>query len=955
MRYRKVGIVAAAICGLVLSVSNGNAQRPVKTVKSAKQAAPTKSTAQQDTSVKIGKLANGLTYYIRANAKPDRMAKLLLVVRAGSNQEDDDQLGLAHFVEHMAFNGTTRFKEHELVNYLESIGLRFGADLNAATSFDQTTYELQVPTDKPQPLSTAFDILEDWAGGILFDSAEVIAERGVVLEEWRRGLGAGAKIRDQQLPVLYKGSRYATRMPIGTPEIIQSANPKALKRFYRDWYRPNLMAVVTVGDFDPAIIEAMITKRFAGLKNPKSERPRETYTVPGNVEPLFSVVSDSQVTATNISVNYKMPQTMGDEATQMRIGLAQSFFIGAVNQRLGELLQAAEAPFRGAQVGVSGLGQTEGMLSVNVVALDGSPMAGLRAALAEVERIARFGLSDTELERMKANTLQGAERSYSERHNIPSSSYAQAYAGHFTNGGELIDPAAKLQSLRDMLPSITNDDIKPIAALWKTKDNRVFFVTTPKRFGVMTPEESSILSSFSAVERMALTPYKEGAIKIDPLLATLPTPGRIVSRQSLAEGITEWTLSNGIRVLLRPSDFTTDMVSVQGASKGGFYLNMDSVGLVPASTVTQVLQMSGAGSFTAVELGKKLNGRQLRAGWNIGPFDESVGATAVRSDLETALQLMYLSVTQPRLDTAAIETYKAKARLAMASKVPSVEQAFQDTIKLTMSQNHPLVLEGMVSGIDSLNPERSLQVFRDRFSDMSDFRFVIVGNFELDSIAPLIEQYIGGLPGGSRVETFKDPGIHSPSGMIRKTVVGGTDPKTVTILSFYGPTLVTRKEQWELQGLGQILQLRLTERLREELGGTYSVEVSASATPVPEPRYSIDISFVSAPERADELTKATLAVLEKLQQELPLESDMHKVREAQRRRFEEQFKQDGVWAQRITLFDDLKIPFSEIRDNSVVEAWTGKDVQAAAKRFINLKSFAHFDLVPTPPSSAAAK
>ncbi len=938
--------VVAGLAGLCLSLGDGSSVQAQKV--GGKGKSTTTSVSTRDTSLRTGRLPNGLTYYVQANAKPEQQAKMMLVVKAGSLQEDDDQLGMAHFLEHMAFNGTRRFKEHELIAYLESIGVRFGADLNAMTTWDRTVYEMQVPTANKERVMTALDILSDWTDGITIDSAEVVAERGVIVEEWRGRLSQGAHIQAAHDSVMFNGSLYGRRTPIGTVESIRGTTAAPLKRFYRDWYRPNLMAVVVVGDVDAVAMEKAIKERFSHLRNPRGERALKPVPIPANKEPLFSLVRDTMVTTTSMSINYKVPAATGDRLVMNREAIAFSIFTNTANQRLAELTRVPNPPFRGAGVGASMLvpGQPVFSLSVNTSDSD-SPLTGIEVALTEIERIAQYGLSDTALNGLRASMVKDLDKSASDPQEKSSVAYAQEYAEHFVTGEELRDPKTELQIYRKALALVTNDDIKRAAAIWRLKDNRVFMISAPSRVDARVPELTSLSGVIDDVERMELTPYTEVATRTDPLLPELPTPGTIVARKTLDLGIYEWTLSNGIRVLLRPSTVTPDMFLLSGESRGGFYRNLDSIGYVPASMASQIASMSGAGTFNTVELRKNLQGKKIASvGVEVGPFTESASALSSIDDAETALQLLYLMIRFPRIDTNAVETYRSQLRSAVANQVRTAEDDYRDTTWLTMSQHHPFIREQMSVDPDKIDAEKSLEVFRDRFSDMSDFRFVIVGNFTLDGVAPLIERYLASLPGHGRVESIVDPRITAPSGIIRKTVHGAKVDRTSTALVFFGPAEDDRYTPWRLMVLQEVVNGRLLERLREQLSGTYAPQVSASHNRLPTATYGFNIQFSSAPERADELVKATFDVIRDLQTNPISDAELNKVREALVLGFERSLKDDRAWATRMHLFDDLKLPWSEIPDGSKLRNLTATDILESARQYLTLDRYAHFDLVP---------
>lgn len=955
---RVVGCVVAG-AGVVGSPTAAWAQGhvPLTTAVSARAVPATQfaltDTLPTDPGVTIGTLPNGLRYYIRKNAKPEHRAELRLVVRTGSNEEDDDQRGLAHLVEHMQFNGSPHFPHKgDLLNYLESIGLNFGADLNAETSFDQTIYILRIPTDDPAKFERGFDVLQDWAGHAFMDSAAVVAERAVVLEEWRRGLGLGTRLRDQEMPIVFRGSRYATRLPIGDPQIIESASRDKLARFYHDWYRPDLMAVIAVGDFDPTQVQAWITARFSGLTNPSPERPRQTFGIPDNATPLMAILSDSEQTGTEASYGFKTAATHDKTVNALRQVVAGNYFTAALNDRLRVMAQSPNAPFLSASGGAQGLGEATGIYQVQVGTSNGDVLSGLQAALTEVERIARFGITQAEQTRFQKGLLRGAEIGYTERENTLSADYASAYINNFLTGASMPDPGTSLGLAKQIIPTITNDDIKRWVATWWTPKNQVVLITVPKASDAVIPDSTSLLSMFGDLSHVSLAAHEEEPIT-RPLLETPPAGGRITATKTLADHVTEWTLSNGIHVLLRPTTNTVDQVEFYGFMPGGRSLEL-KYGIVPAVTGGTLVAISGLGDFDHEALMHALAGKTAAFRFGIGQYDASVEGGATLNDLETAFQVLYLQMTRPRLDTLAIASYKAHVKAQLSDRAYNPANAFNDTIQLVLSQHNPLVTatvpptEAMV---DSMNGPRSLAMFKDVFHDMSGMHFVIVGNFIPDSIAPLVARYLGALPGVAETPPRqpKDMKIDPPSGVVHRVGYGGHEPRASTTLVFHGPMTLTPERSWALSGMTEVLKLRLTDRLRMQMSGTYTVGVQSSVDVLPDHRYrySLIVNFVCDPKRDEELTRAVFAVIDSMQHAPATDADVQKVREETLRSLELQDKNDGTVLGQLAQYDRLGWPLDEIdHTDRLVRAWTAADVQQAAKQYLDVHNYLRFDYLP---------
>ncbi|MGQ0816256.1 MAG: M16 family metallopeptidase [Gemmatimonadota bacterium] len=863
-------------------------------------AAPATLAAQQltdtlpvDPKVTIGRLANGLTYYIRVNQKPEARAELRLAVNAGSVLEDDAQRGLAHFVEHMAFNGTEHFAKQDLVSYLESIGMRFGADVNAYTSFDETVYMLTVPTDTGKALEQGIQILEDWAGKQTFDPQEIDKERGVVIEEWRLGQGAEERMRDQYFPVLFAGSRYAERLPIGTKANLEKFEHADLIRYYRDWYRPDAMAVIAVGDFDKDKVEALIKQHFGAL-GPHSRRPRENFPVPDHDSTLVSIVADKEATVASVAVYHKLPAQTETTIGDYRLMLARHLFTEMLNARLHELAQEANPPFIGASTGQGSLIRTKDAFVLSAATKDNGILRGLEAIATEGARIRRHGFTETEFEREKQNLLRSLEQAHAEREKSESSGYADEYVSSFLESEPIPGIEVEYELAQSLLPKLPVQMVNALVKEWITDRNRVVVVQAPDQETVKVPTATDVLETFARVHAKDIRAY-EDRVADASLIPNLPLPGRIVSeRRDSATNITEWRLSNGARVLLKPTDFKADEVLLRAFSPGGHSLVADQ-DFVSASTATLVIGLSGIGQHSAIELGKSLAGKAVRVTPYIADRHEGFSAQASPRDLETMFQLIYLHATSPRRDTTAFASLKTRLAAVLENKSASPEAAFGDTLDVTLAQHHFRARPFNAALLDELSLDRALAVYRDRFADAGDFTFVLVGSIVVDSIRPLVERYLGGLPSSRRQETWRDHGIRPPKGVVEKTVRKGVEQKGVTQLAFTGPLVYTVEHRLALSLMRDVLEMRLRDVLREDLGGTYGVEVGFSTEREPTPSYAIMVSFGADPARLDSLTTRIFTEIDKLNTGGPTADEMAKVKETQRRDWEISLKQNGYW------------------------------------------------------------
>lgn len=945
--------VAAIVAAMTATATAADAQRPATKPPAAKSVAkaPVDSFALQsvlptDAAVRIGTLPNGIRYYIRRNAKPEQRAELRLVVNAGSILEDEDQRGLAHFIEHMAFNGTKSFAKNDIVKYLESIGVRFGADLNAYTSFDETVYILPVPTDSAGILEKSFRFLGDVATGILFDSTEVVAERGVVLSEWRNGLGAGERLRDKQFPVIFRGSRYAERLPIGKPEILEKANPAPLKRFWRDWYRPDLMAVVAVGDADPKKLEALIRSTFGGIAPRRGARVRTMAAVPTHDSTLISIATDKELSGSSVGVLWKSKgrttRTVGD----LRQDLLERLYDQMLNQRFGELALKPESPFVGAGAGGGSFVRNSEYYSLDARAKEGQLLQSLQALLTEAERVRRHGFLATELERAKTNTLRGYERAYQERDKTPSGAFVDEYINNFLQGEAIPGIAFEYAAMQRLLPTVTLAEVNALGASRVGEANRVVTVSLPEKDGLAVPTDADVRAVFGKVNAATIAPWVE-TVTAGALVATAPAAGRIVSeKKNESLNLTEWTLSNGIKVFVKPTDFTADQIVMTGWSPGGASLVSDR-DVFKTSLTTTVIERGGAGDYSLVDLNKKLTGKVASASAVISDLSEGVSGRASPKDLETMLQLTWLRLTSPRADTSAFQALLQQFDQVLKNKDANPAAVFSDTVQMTLAGGHPRVRPLSVEMLKELNLNEMLAIYRDRFADLGDFTFLFVGNVDLAVLKPLVEQWLAPLPAAGRKETFKDVGPKQFTGQIDKTVRKGIAPQSQTAILMAGAAPWSREESYLLSSVGEVLEMRLLDRLRESLGGTYSVSVSAQYSRNPRQEWQLVIGYGSAPDKAESMFAAVRQELDSLRRVPPSAAEVERVREQQRRELEVARKQNGYWLStirsRLENGDDLGTIGNE---DPMIAGLTAEKLAAAAKRYLTEANRARFVLLP---------
>ena len=902
-----------------------------------------------DPSVRMGTLDNGLTYIIKRNTEPQDRAELRLAVNAGSLQEDADQLGLAHFLEHMLFNGTRRFPKQELVNFLESLGVGFGPDLNAYTSFDETVYQLRVPTDDPEILATGFDVLEDWAGYATIDPEEVDAERGVIVEEWRlRDQNASGRIRQQLLPVLFGDSRYTDRQPIGDMEIVRTAPAETLRRYYETWYRPDLMAVIAVGDFDVDEVEQMIQARFSDLPEPANPDPRPSFDVPTHDDTRYLVITDPEYPQTVFQLIRKLPAVAPESAADYRENLLESLFNTMLNFRLDEIRRQPDAPFTAAFVGGGNLVRPVDTYSVGAQLLDDRILDGVDVVMTEVARVQQYGFTPSELERAKAQVLQNYESLYRDRENTDSVSFAEEYVRHFLTGESIPGIAVEYALVQEALPAITVDDVDAVAEKLVGDDNRTLFVITPEKEGVTPPTEAELAAVLEGVAAKELEPYQDTAADAELLAQELPPVDIVAENHNDTLDVTEFELANGVRVLVKPTDFKEDEILMRAVSPGGSSL-VDDADFPEATSIAAIVDQSGVGDFDQTTLLKLLAGKKVSVTPDIGEVSEGLTGSASPKDLETLFQLTYLYMTAPRADTDAFEVYKTQQISALENRSLNPVSALQDAV--IEARFGDTIRRGPlpVAEIQTLDLDRALEIYKDRFGDASDFTFVFVGNVDVDTIKDYAQRYLGNLPATGRTETFRDVKPDPPTGVIETDVFRGQEEQSVVQIMFPGNIDVTPENELLLAMVQDILDVRLTADLREERGGVYSSYAVADIAEYPDSTYGVFIGFGADPNRIDELTGATYAIVDDLQTTGPTDEDMVKAHEKERRGREEALRTNEFWLS--TLGDYAFDPSTDVTDaiegfQARLDAVTAADVQAAAQEYLPLDRYIQVVLYP---------
>jgi zinc protease len=899
--------------------------------------------------VKVGKLANGLTYYIQKNSRPEKRLELRLVVKAGSILEDDDQRGLAHFTEHMAFNGSANFKKHELISYLQSIGVKFGADLNAYTSFDETVYVLPIPTDRRENIDKAFLVLRDWAGGLTLNDADIDKERGIILEELRLGKGAGDRMNKVLMPKIFNGSRYAQRMPIGEEAILKSFKPAALKRFYRDWYRPDLMAVVIVGDIEPAAAEALVQSHFGDMKNPARPRPRDYARIAPRTSTQALVITDKEASGNAVLIRYPVREAADrDDFADYRDKLVQALFSAMLAQRMQELAQQANPPFMAASSSLARL--TARYESYNVYAAlgKGGAAPALEALVQENERARLYGFSAAELERMKKNMMRNFERGYSERDKTDSGAYVDEYIRNFLEQEAIPGIENEYNYAREMIPGISLDEVNTFARKTIPADTAklVVYMGSDKA-GTPAPSRTQLLSWTGAAAKKPVVARDEKQL-VANLMDTPPQAGSIVAEsENKALGLTTLTLSNGVKVILKPTDFANDQVYL-GASRFGGQTQFGEQDIVNARYASPVVSAMGLHGLSPLDLRKVLAGKAAAVGMSLGAYTDSISGNSGSTDIETMLQMLYLKFTGVRRDEDLYKSFVGKQVESARNVMAQPDEVFRDALVTTMYNNSPwLPRAARPEDFSKLDLERSIAIYKERFSSAKGLTFIIVGSIDIAKIKPLIATYIASLPTADLSLTVKDVGLRPVAGVVKKDVFSGAEAQSHVVINFSGEAAYSREAMLRMRAMVDVMNIRITDILREKLTLIYGGGMSGSLNRTPYGHYTIGISLPTGPANVDKVIAATFAEIAQMKLQGPSAADLEKVKQNWIQVHRSSLRENGFW---LSLLQTAELygtdPASVLTYEERIAAITAKDVKDAANRYFDMNNYVQAVLYP---------
>lgn len=899
-----------------------------------------------DPKVKTGVLPNGFRYFILKNVEPKDRMVMYLANKVGSILENDKQLGLAHFLEHMNFNGTTHFPKNELVDYLQRSGIRFGADLNAYTGFDETVYQLPLPSNDPELLKQGLIIMRDWAHGALLEADEIDQERGVILEEKRQRGGLSARMLEKSFPMLTNKSRYAQRMPIGTEEVLKNFDYKEIRDFYNDWYRPDLQALIVVGDIDESAIEKEVIRLFSDLENPKNAPARTYYNVSLTGKNQFLQFTDEEVTAVSLQISYKVPAFNVTKDADFKVALERGLFTSLLNTRLGELTRKANTPFLSAGFGTSELLGGLETHSISISPKPGLLKESIFAVYETFEQVRQYGFTEAELQRAKTSYLTSLENSKQEQDKKRSDAYMSEILAYFLKDKPAPSFDYIFPIMTENIKSVQLKDIAKHAQLYTDGKNRDMVLVAPKNKEGELPSEKQLLQWINTAAKVKTTPYQEEVVA-DALVVDLAAPATVVERKANeAVGTKTIVLSNGVKVIMKPTDFQNDEIQITSFSPGGFSL-YPLKDYQSAVNAISIVSSSGLGPFNSLQLSRYLNGKSLSVAPYISEIGEGIKAATVKKDLKTTFELIQAYFTQTRLDRELNESNIEKSKLALENRLNNVSTFFTDSVSKVLYNNDPRKTGATVAKINEINLDRAWEIYKDRFADASDFTFVIVGNFDFEEMEEYAKQYLGTLPNLGRKEQYVDNGTYPPAKGFAMDIHKGHEEKSTVVMAYLGAYDFNDRDNMLMDALGSCITVKLTQRLREKESGVYSVSASPSVARHPRQRYGLNISFTTDPNLVKKLSAAVLEEIDKIKTEGPEQADIDKFIAEKLLSNSQVLRQNGFWLSYLLGSEiDQKDPARVFTADDRVKSITKEEIQALAKKYLTKESLFEFVLYP---------
>ena len=892
-----------------------------------------------DASVKTGTLPNGMKYYIKKNTLPEKKVDFRLAINAGSILEDENQRGLAHFMEHMNFNGTKNFPDNKLVDFLQSIGVKFGQHLNAYTSFDETVYMLPVPLDKPGNLDAGLKVMEDWAFNATLTDKQIDKERGVVLEELRLGLGADKRMSDKYLPKLLYKSQYAERLPIGKKEVLENFKPDVIRQFHKDWYRPDLMAIVVVGDINVDEVEKKIKDNFSKYKNPSKPRERKSFDLPNHPETLVAIETDPDATNSMVQFIMKDSDAYTPDVTveQYNQSLIENIATTMLNNRLRELVNSNNPPFTFGSVYHGGTyARTKEAFQGFAMVKDGNQLSALNVLLEETERAKRFGFTQGELDRAKAQILSNMENSYNNRDKTESDMLVDEYVRNFLEQEPMPGIAWEYEDTKKFLPSVTLAQTNEIIKKMVKEDSRVIVLTGPKKDNVTMPTEAMVLKTFDNVKMADLKPYEEKAA-IKNLVKPFKSEGKITKTETDAKlGTTTWTLGNGAKVTFKKTDFKDDEIVFTARSLGGNSIITDA-DYNKTQFAYQALSEAGVNGFSKADLTNYLAGKQANVNPYIGGLTEGINGRTNQKDLGTAMEMIYAYFTGLNYSPEAFNAYKTKQSAMLDNMLSNPQFYFSSEHAKFLNQKNPRFLGYIPLEKDwaATDYKKAYDIYKEKFANAGNFHFYFVGNIDEATFKDEVLQYIGSLPSTGKETKYKDTGYRQMYGDYTKVYKKGKDPKSMVQIVYSGEAPYNEKEALALEALGEVATIKVIEKLREDESGIYGGGARGYMGKVPYNSYSFSINFPCGPENAEKLTKSAIAELQKLIDKGPDQKDLDKYKEGEYNDDKTNMKDNNYWMNGLAKNQlDGSDKYEILNYQEKVKALTVKDLQDVAKKYL---------------------
>lgn len=889
-----------------------------------------------DKNVRIGQLDNGLTYYIRHNKLPENRAEFYIAQKVGSILEEPQQRGLAHFLEHMAFNGTKNFPGDDkglgVIPWCETVGIKFGTNLNAYTSIDETVYNISnAPIDRTGVLDSCLLILHDWSNYILLKDDEIDKERGVIREEWRSRNSGILRVYTDLLPTIYPGDKYADCMPIGSIDVINNFPYKDIRDYYHKWYRPDLQGIVIVGDIDVDAVEAKLKAVFADVQKPVNPAERTYYPVADNKEPIVAIGTDKEVDDPSIEIYFKQDATPDSEKNNVGYLASQymtSMISSMLDARLSELVQSANPPFTRASSDYSDffVAKTKEAFALSASSKADGIETALKTLLQETERARRFGFTESEYARARANYLQSLESAYNEREKTKHGSYVREYVQNFLNGEPIPGIEAEYAMMNQLAPNIPLQAMNMVMQQLVPDSNQVVIIAGPAKEGLKYPTKEEVINLLKGMKDLDLQAYVD-KVSDEPLMKEAPKGGKIISeKEGDIYGSTKLVLSNGVTVYVKKTDFKADEIRMKGTSLGGKSIFPDKDALNFA-VMDNVIAVGGLGNFSQVDLTKVLAGKKVSVNAGLGATTENVFGTCSPKDFETMMQLTYLTFTAPRKDAEAFESFKNRMKAQLESAQANPLSSINDSLQKAMYNNHPRVVMMKPEMVDQIDYDRILEMYNDRFKDASDFTFYFVGNIDLETAKPLIAEYLGALPAINRKETFKDTKMSIRKGVYKNEYAKEQQTPTATIVFLYsGKAPYTLKNDILLSFATQVLDMVYTEEVREKEGGTYGVNCFGDLQKYPKEQLLLQIVFQTDPAKKDKLAGIVVDELKKLAAEGPSDVHLQKVKEYMLKKYADNQKENGYWMNNLNDYFYYGMDMTE-GYTDIVNSITAKDIQ----------------------------